>query len=66
MKSLLAGIIIILFAALIYSATLCILTPKAEPPVPVCKVCHCGQEQCARTCSEENMCQMRCERECKR
>lgn len=30
----------------------------------VCKVCHCGKEKCASVCSEENMCAMRCEKEC--
>jgi len=33
---------------------------------PACKVCHCGKVRCAASCSEENMCAMRCEKECGR
>lgn len=35
-------------------------------PKVICKVCHCGKEKCAAACSEENMCALRCERECER
>ena len=35
-------------------------------PAVICKVCHCGKEKCSRVCSEENMCGMRCEKECRK
>lgn len=44
-----------------FSFTVLRLTPD---PI-TCKVCHCHKEQCAASCSEENMCQMRCEKECR-
>jgi hypothetical protein len=39
--------------------------PYPKPSV-ICKVCHCGKKVCSRVCSEETMCEMRCDAECKR
>jgi hypothetical protein len=39
--------------------------PYPKPAV-ICKVCHCGKTVCSRECSEENMCAVKCELDCKR
>ena len=52
----------LLFAALMLAAAL--LAATQRKPSVLCKVCHCHRELCAAVCSEENMCAMRCEREC--
>jgi len=53
--------------AIAFTGLLLMVAGKMHPNLaPTCKVCHCGKTVCSRECSEENMCAVKCELDCKR
>ncbi len=64
-----SGKVATFFVILVIIGALFIVAGKKEPQqsqLPDCKICHCHKQICSRQCSEENMCAMRCEKECGR